>query len=44
MERGEVLTGLAVNRPTLEDVYLSLTGDLTGGDQTGGDLTGREEP
>jgi ABC-2 type transport system ATP-binding protein len=24
--RGEVLTGLAVNRPTLEDVYLSLTG------------------
>jgi len=24
--RGEVLDGLAVNRPTLEDVYLSLTG------------------
>ena len=28
--RGEVLTGLAVNRPSLEDVYLSLTG---GGDR-----------
>ncbi len=25
LERGEVLDGLAVNRPTLEDVYLSLT-------------------
>jgi ABC-2 type transport system ATP-binding protein len=24
--RGEVLAGLVVNRPTLEDVYLSLTG------------------
>jgi ABC-2 type transport system ATP-binding protein len=28
IDRGEVLTGLAVNRPTLEDVYLSLTGGL----------------
>lgn len=37
MQRGEVLTGLAVNRPTLEDVYLSLTGGLNGGDLTGGD-------
>ena len=27
MQRGEVLTGLAVNRPSLEDVYLSLTGE-----------------
>ncbi len=26
LERGEPLDGLAVNRPTLEDVYLSLTG------------------
>jgi ABC-2 type transport system ATP-binding protein len=36
--RGEVLAGLAVNRPTLEDVYLSLTGgeSLTGGPQAGG--------
>ena len=25
--RGEVLSGLAVDRPSLEDVYLSLTGD-----------------
>jgi ABC-2 type transport system ATP-binding protein len=28
IDRGEVLTGLVVNRPTLEDVYLSLTGGL----------------
>jgi ABC-2 type transport system ATP-binding protein len=27
LQRGEVLTGLAVNRPSLEDVYLSLTGE-----------------
>ena len=27
LERGEPLEGLAVNRPTLEDVYLTLTGD-----------------
>ena len=26
MERGEVLSGLAINRPSLEDVYLALTG------------------
>jgi ABC-2 type transport system ATP-binding protein len=49
MERGEVLTGLAVSRPTLEDVYLSLTGgptggDLTGGDQAGGDRSMGQEP
>jgi ABC-2 type transport system ATP-binding protein len=34
MQRGEVLNGLAVNRPTLEDVYLSLTGGLTGGEES----------
>ena len=28
MQRGEVLSGLAVNRPSLEDVYLSLTGGV----------------
>jgi ABC-2 type transport system ATP-binding protein len=28
--RGEVLNGLAVNRPSLEDVYLSLTGSAVG--------------
>jgi ABC-2 type transport system ATP-binding protein len=28
MQRGEVLSGLAVNRPSLEDVYLSLTGGI----------------
>jgi ABC-2 type transport system ATP-binding protein len=34
--RGEVLSGLAVDRPSLEDVYLSLTGDSkTGGPKTG---------
>jgi ABC-2 type transport system ATP-binding protein len=27
--RGEVLSGLAVNRPSLEDVYLELTGSTT---------------
>lgn len=27
IQRGELLEGLAVNRPTLEDVYLSLTGE-----------------
>ncbi len=27
LERGEVLAGLAVQRPTLEDVYLALTGE-----------------
>ena len=32
LERGEPLDGLAVNRPTLEDVYLSLTG---GGEDRG---------
>jgi hypothetical protein len=25
VERGEVLAGLTVNRPSLEDVYLALT-------------------
>ncbi len=30
IERGEVLDGLAVVRPTLEDVYLSLTGGDVG--------------
>jgi ABC-2 type transport system ATP-binding protein len=29
MGRGEVLSGLAVNRPSLEDVYLELTGSST---------------
>ena len=34
--RGEVLDGLAVNRPSLEDVYLSLTGEAAGVEGSGG--------
>lgn len=33
VDRGEVLSGLAVDRPSLEDVYLSLTGDSKPGDR-----------
>jgi ABC-2 type transport system ATP-binding protein len=36
LERGEGLSGLAVERPSLEDVYLSLTGESpTDGPPTG---------
>ncbi len=35
--RGEVLSGLAVDRPSLEDVYLSLTGNSKAGDSRTGD-------
>jgi hypothetical protein len=31
-----VLDGLAVNRPSLEDVYLSLTGEAAGVEGSGG--------
>jgi ABC-2 type transport system ATP-binding protein len=34
LERGEVLDGLAVSRPSLEDVYLSLTGGSAPGPAT----------
>jgi ABC-2 type transport system ATP-binding protein len=34
--RGEVLSGLAVNRPSLEDVYLSLTGEQIHAEQARG--------
>ena len=38
LERGEGLTGLAVERPSLEDVYLALTGEAApAGDDGGGD-------
>ncbi|HEX3980597.1 MAG TPA: ABC transporter ATP-binding protein [Acidimicrobiales bacterium] len=39
--RGEVLDGLAVNRPSLEDVYLSLTGGADGsvGEERGDERT-----
>ncbi len=41
MGRGEVLSGLVVNRPSLEDVYLELTGGArTGGASPGGGGTG----
>jgi len=36
LERGEGLTGLAVERPSLEDVYLALTGESTTAGQDGG--------
>ncbi len=34
--RGEVLEGLAVSRPSLEDVYLALIGDVESGEVPGG--------
>ncbi|MGD0394308.1 MAG: ABC transporter ATP-binding protein [Acidimicrobiales bacterium] len=41
MGRGEVLSGLVVNRPSLEDVYLELTGSArTGGAWPGGGGSG----
>ncbi len=41
MQRGEVLSGLAVNRPSLEDVYLALTGEAGNTRETGAaDTTG----
>ena len=33
LDRGTKLEGLTVDRPSLEDVYLSLTGDVAGGDE-----------
>ncbi|MGA8726870.1 MAG: ABC transporter ATP-binding protein [Acidimicrobiales bacterium] len=42
--RGEVLSGLAVDRPSLEDVYLSLTGDSRIADSETGDSKTRDEP
>jgi len=46
LERGEGLVGLTVLRPSLEDVYLSLTGavDGTGVDGSGVDGTGVDGP
>ena len=45
MGRGEVLSGLVVNRPSLEDVYLELTGGArTGGGAPGGVGTGPTTP
>ena len=35
LDRGEGLYGLAVDRPSLEDVYLALTGEPTLGDRSG---------
>jgi len=35
LERGEVLAGLVVSRPSLEDIYLALTGDADDADDTG---------
>jgi ABC-2 type transport system ATP-binding protein len=40
--RGEVLSGLAVDRPSLEDVYLSLTEGEGGPTSAGGPSTGGE--
>ena len=45
MGRGEVLSGLVVNRPSLEDVYLELTGGArAGGGAPGGVGTGPTTP
>jgi ABC-2 type transport system ATP-binding protein len=38
--RGQLLDGLAVIRPSLEDVYLSLTGGADGGADGGGGVVG----
>jgi ABC-2 type transport system ATP-binding protein len=40
LERGELLDGLVVNRPSLEDVYLALTGEGGGGADDGGPAGG----
>jgi ABC-2 type transport system ATP-binding protein len=40
LERGEVLAGLAVQRPTLEDVYLALTGETDSSDGADGGSPG----
>jgi ABC-2 type transport system ATP-binding protein len=42
LDRGEGLYGLAVERPSLEDVYLALTGDPTRAGTEAGD--GTREP
>ncbi|HEY5108143.1 MAG TPA: ABC transporter ATP-binding protein [Acidimicrobiales bacterium] len=42
LDRGEGLSGLAVERPSLEDVYLALTGDPSPGGSSAGDGSGEE--
>jgi ABC-2 type transport system ATP-binding protein len=42
--RGELLDGLAVIRPSLEDVYLSLTGGADGGGVAGTGHSGSGAP
>jgi ABC-2 type transport system ATP-binding protein len=42
LDRGEGLSGLAVERPSLEDVYLALTGDPSPGGSSAGDGSGEQ--